>query len=46
MDLTLPHTGLYKRDFVLYPLYECNPELILPNGQKLKSKIKKLVPND
>ncbi|OUD15778.1 2-amino-4-hydroxy-6-hydroxymethyldihydropteridine diphosphokinase [Thioflexithrix psekupsensis] len=33
--LTLPHHGLYQRDFVLYPLYECVPDLILPNGQRL-----------
>jgi len=33
--LTLPHPGLYERAFVLYPLYECNPALILPNGQSL-----------
>jgi 2-amino-4-hydroxy-6-hydroxymethyldihydropteridine diphosphokinase len=33
--LTLPHPGLYQRDFVLYPLYECVPDFILPNGQRL-----------
>lgn len=31
--LTLPHPGLYERAFVLYPLYECAPNLTLPNGQ-------------
>jgi 2-amino-4-hydroxy-6-hydroxymethyldihydropteridine diphosphokinase len=31
--LTLPHPGLYERAFVLYPLYECAPDLVLPNGQ-------------
>lgn len=36
-QLTLPHPGLYTRHFVLYPLYECQPELILPNGQPLRT---------
>ena len=31
--LILPHSGLYERAFVLYPLYDCSPDLILPNGQ-------------
>ena len=34
--LTLPHPGLYERDFVLYPLYDCSPDLILPNGLALE----------
>ncbi len=33
--LTLPHPGLYERAFVLYPLYECAPDLVLPNGQRV-----------
>lgn len=33
--LTLPHPGLYERAFVLYPLYECAPDLVLPNGRPL-----------
>lgn len=33
--LTLPHPELYNRAFVLYPLYDCTPDLILPNGQVL-----------
>ncbi|MCK5876205.1 MAG: 2-amino-4-hydroxy-6-hydroxymethyldihydropteridine diphosphokinase, partial [Candidatus Marithrix sp.] len=37
--LTLPHTELYKRLFVLKPLYECVPDLILPNGQRLEDLI-------
>ncbi len=37
--LTLPHHGLYTRNFVLYPLYECATELILPNGQRLSDRI-------
>ena len=35
--LTLPHVGLYFRAFVLYPLYECEPELILPDGRRLQT---------
>jgi 2-amino-4-hydroxy-6-hydroxymethyldihydropteridine diphosphokinase len=31
-QLILPHPGLYDRAFVLYPLYECAPDLVLPNG--------------
>mgnify|MGYP003702116605 FL=1 len=34
-QLTLPHPGLYERAFVLYPLYECAPDLVLPDGQRV-----------
>lgn len=37
--LTLPHPGLCQRNFVLYPLYECAPQLRLPNGQRLQDLI-------
>jgi 2-amino-4-hydroxy-6-hydroxymethyldihydropteridine diphosphokinase len=37
--LTLPHPGLCQRTFVLYPLYECAPQLRLPNGQRLQDLI-------
>ena len=37
--LTLPHPGLYQRTFVLYPLYECEPHLRLPNGQRLQDLV-------
>ncbi len=33
--LTLPHPGLSNRAFVLYPLYDIAPDLILPDGKKL-----------
>ncbi len=29
-DLTVPHTGLAERAFVLYPLYEIAPQLLVP----------------
>jgi len=37
--LILPHPGLYERAFVLYPLYECTPDLVLPNGQSIEHLI-------
>lgn len=33
--LTIPHHGMLQRAFVLYPLYECCPDLVLPNGVAL-----------
>ena len=33
--LTIPHPGLTCRDFVILPLYEIAPDLILPGGQVL-----------
>lgn len=35
--LQIPHPGLAQRAFVLYPLYDCAPDLILPDGRALKS---------
>jgi 2-amino-4-hydroxy-6-hydroxymethyldihydropteridine diphosphokinase len=28
--LTVPHSGLHQRSFVLYPLQEINPDLLIP----------------
>ncbi|OQW93044.1 MAG: 2-amino-4-hydroxy-6-hydroxymethyldihydropteridine diphosphokinase [Beggiatoa sp. IS2] len=42
--LTLPHPHLYERAFVLYPLYECLPALILPDGQKLHDLVQRCTP--
>ncbi len=39
-NLVLPHPELYNRMFVLQPLYECVPDLILPNGQQLQDLIR------
>lgn len=33
--LTVPHLRLMEREFVLYPLAEIAPDLILPNGQSI-----------
>lgn len=35
-DLTVPHPYLCERSFVVYPLSELNPELILPTGISLQ----------
>ena len=37
--LSIPHPGLYERAFVLYPLYECAPNLMLPNGQHISIQV-------
>ena len=42
--LTLPHPRLYERAFVLYPLYECLPTLILPDGQELHNLVQRFTP--
>jgi 2-amino-4-hydroxy-6-hydroxymethyldihydropteridine diphosphokinase len=34
-DLTLPHPGIVQRNFVLYPLREVAPELIVPGGGRV-----------
>ncbi len=38
--LTVPHPGLKQRVFVVQPLLEIAPELILPDGTKLASLMK------
>lgn len=34
-DLTVPHYGMAEREFVLVPLFEIAPELIMPDGHPL-----------
>ncbi len=34
--LTVPHYDMHNREFVIVPLYELNPDLILPNGKPLE----------
>ena len=43
-ELTLPHSGILNRDFVLKPLTDLNPMLIHPawNGQSLQSAMDQL----
>ncbi|MCF6435297.1 2-amino-4-hydroxy-6-hydroxymethyldihydropteridine diphosphokinase [Pseudoalteromonas sp. MMG022] len=44
--LTVPHYGLCDREFVVYPLLEIAPELVLPNGIKLSDICAQLPLND
>lgn len=37
--LTVPHYAMLNREFVLYPLLEIAPDLILPNGISLSEAI-------
>jgi 2-amino-4-hydroxy-6-hydroxymethyldihydropteridine diphosphokinase len=38
-NLTLPHPEMAKRSFVLLPLYDLAPTLIMPNGEKLEELV-------
>lgn len=40
--LTVPHPGLAERRFVLCPLYEIAPELVLPDGRNLAERVAEL----
>lgn len=40
--LTVPHYGLTQREFVLFPLAEIAPELILPCGTPLQTLLKQV----
>ncbi len=35
--LKVPHPGLAQRNFVIYPLYELAPDLVLPDGRMLRT---------
>ena len=35
--LTIPHPGISQRAFVIWPLLDIDPELLLPNGRSLSS---------
>lgn len=37
--LTIPHYGMKKREFVLYPLAELAPDLVFPDGEKLADRL-------
>lgn len=43
--LTIPHYGMQEREFVIYPLLEIEPLLVLPNKVKLKSLTSKVALN-
>ncbi len=40
--LTVPHYGMKVREFVLYPLAEIAPELVLPDHTQLKSLLEQV----
>lgn len=42
--LTVPHPGLSQRAFVLYPLQEIAPDLIIPAQGRLEDLVKKCPP--
>lgn len=44
--LTVPHYGLTEREFVVYPLLEISPTLVLPSNQSLADITKTLPLND
>lgn len=35
-ELKIPHPEMFKREFVIIPLFEIAPNLILPTGQKIQ----------
>lgn len=39
-DLTIPHAGLLDRDFVLYPLNEIAPDLLIPGVGLIQAQLK------
>ncbi len=41
-ELTVPHYGMQLREFVLYPLAELAPDLILPDGVALNSLLQQV----
>ncbi|SCB94457.1 2-amino-4-hydroxy-6-hydroxymethyldihydropteridine diphosphokinase [Gilliamella intestini] len=43
--LTIPHYHMKNREFVLYPLFDISPELILPDNDKLYDLVTKCPKN-
>lgn len=44
-NLIVPHPEMYKRNFVLYPLVELEPDLILPDGKRLQDLLNTCPPD-
>ena len=44
-ELTVPHYGMQEREFVLYPLFELNPDLMLPCGNSLETILNQVSKN-
>lgn len=44
-NLIVPHPEMTKRNFVLYPLAELAPDLILPDGKRLQDLLKTCPPD-
>lgn len=45
-DLLVPHPGLHERNFVLYPLYEIAPDLVIPGQGALTDLLAKCPANE
>lgn len=43
--LTVPHYGLKTREFMLYPLADLSPDLVLPDGENLADCLKRVPAN-
>ncbi len=39
VTLQIPHPEIHNRNFVLYPLFDLDPELVFPNGNTLSNMI-------
>ena len=44
-NLVIPHPRMLERNFVIYPLYDLNPERLLPDGQTITDCKNKLSNN-